>query len=75
MDNRIKEELEMTKAALEKRYYDTLLLLSKVCVERGKYHQAVDWFYMSILKLPSDWLFTLFSLFLLDLKSVQFRNV
>ena len=33
------------------------------------------WFYMSILKLPSDRLFTLFSLFLLDLKSVQFRNV
>jgi len=31
-----------TKAALEKRYCDTLLLLSEVSVESGNYHQAVE---------------------------------
>merc|ERR1712072_1532577 len=31
-----------TKAALEKRYCDTLLLLSEVSVESGNYQQAVE---------------------------------
>ena len=31
-----------TKAALEKRYCDTFLLLSEVSVESGNYYQAVE---------------------------------
>jgi len=43
LDNGAKKELHTeTKAALEKRYCETFLLLSEVSVESGNYHQAVE---------------------------------
>jgi len=57
LETGVKKEPD-TKAALEKRYCDTYLLLSEVSVESGNYHQAVEDLKLCLMRqktlLPAD---------------------